>query len=324
MRVSPEDFRVRERLPFEPDGAGQHVLLRVRKRGVNTELVRRRLAEISGVRRRDVGCAGLKDRHALAEQWFSVDLAGREPPDWAVGAGAGWEVLEAVRHRRKLRRGVLEGNDFRIRLRAVTGDATAATAILERLAEGAPNYFGAQRFGRGGSNLDGVRRLFRGEAGKIGRQHRSLLLSAARAEIFNAALSRRVEDGSWHRPERGDILQLSGTRSRFSVGDGDDLAELRRRAARQDLHPTGPLWGRDAPGSSGRIRAVEEAAASDHRDLADGLESLGMAADRRPLRVTVSGLRWWLRGDALILRFRLPAGAYATSVIREIARTSEG
>lgn len=320
MRVTPEDFRVRERLPFEPDGAGQHVLLRVRKRGVNTEFVRRRLAEISGVRRRDVGCAGLKDRHALAEQWFSVDLAGREPPDWAAGAGVDWQVMEAVRHGRKLRRGVLAGNDFRIRLREVTGDAAAATATLERLAEGTPNYFGAQRFGRGGSNLDGARRLFRGAAGRIGRQHRSLLLSAARAEIFNAVLARRVEDGSWDRPETGDIVQLSGTRSRFAVEGSADLAELRRRAARHDLHPTGPLWGRDAPGSGGRIRALEEAAASEHRELANGLEALGMAADRRPLRVTVEGLRWWFRGDGLILRFRLAGGAYATSVIREIAR----
>lgn len=321
MRVTPEDFRVRERLPFAADGTGQHVLLRVRKRGANTEFVRRRLAELAGIPRRDVGCAGLKDRHALAEQWFSVDLGGRETPDWD-DAGPDWAVLEAVRHGRKLRRGVLEGNDFRIRLREVTGDLAAAEAVLGRLTEGVPNYFGAQRFGHDGSNLEGALRLFRGEAGRVGRQRRSLWLSAARAAIFNDALARRVAEGSWHRPEPGDIVQLAGTRSRFAVEEGAGLAELRRRAAGHDLHPTGPLWGRGAPGSGGRIRALECASAAAHDELARGLESWGMAADRRPLRVPVAGLRWWFRGDSLILRFRLPPGAYATSVIREVAQTS--
>ncbi|MDX1606890.1 MAG: tRNA pseudouridine(13) synthase TruD, partial [Candidatus Competibacterales bacterium] len=160
-RVEPEDFQVHEQLGFAPSGAGEHVLLRVVKRDLDTERVARALARHAGVRASAVGYAGLKDRRAVAEQWFSVQLPGREAPDWDGLELPGVEVLEQHRHDRKLRRGALAGNRFRLVLRSLEGDPGELQQRWQRiLSRGVPNYFGPQRFGRDGANLDRALALF--------------------------------------------------------------------------------------------------------------------------------------------------------------------
>ncbi len=316
LRARPEDFFVSELLGFEPAGTGAHRLLRIRKRRANTGWVAARLAEVLGVRAADVGYAGLKDRHALTEQWFSVpaDPRGRAvEPDLARELAAdGLTLLEDRRHDRKLRRGSHRANRFRIVVRAVEGERDPIEQRLSEIARrGVPNGFGPQRFGRGGRNLDLARALAAGR--RLRRAERSFALSAARSLIFNEALSRRVRSGEWDRLLPGDRAGLSGSRSHFEVDVVD--ATLEERLASHDVHPTGPLWGRGDPPSAGRVRELEAAAAAAHPALRDLLVAAGMRQERRALRLSVADLQWDWDGADLTLSFELGAGGFATAVL---------
>lgn len=327
LKATPEDFVVEETLGFSADGQGEHDLLWIEKRGANTEWVARGLARFAKVSQLAVGFAGLKDRHAVTRQHFSVQLPGRSI-DWSLLELPGVRLLGVQRHSRKLKRGALTGNGFELVLREVLGRRDVAEALLLRLrAQGAPNYFGEQRFGRDGGNLDLARRLFAGAG--LGRSERAYALSSARAAMFNAVLDQRVREGNWDHAIEGDLMNLSGRRAWFGPVQPD--AEIVRRCADCDIHPTGPLWGARPAPTAGACAALEAAVAKVHGELAQGLESAGVEADRRALRMLPAGLEWhWEPGPAsasgegdpapavLRLRFALPAGAYATSLVREL------
>lgn len=318
IRSTPEDFFVEELPAFEPSGEGEHLLLTVEKRGMNTSHVARRLAEWAGVADVAVGYAGLKDRHAMTRQRFSVQLPGRAAPDIAALQDDDLKVLEAVRHSRKLSRGALAGNRFVLVLREVQGDPQAIDARLWQIAaQGVPNRFGEQRFGREGGNVQAALAMFGGR--RVGREQRSLLLSAARSELFNRVLSARVLDGTWNTGCEGEVWMLEGSRSVFGPEPwNEDLAE---RLARFDIHPSGPLWG------AGELRSTDACAHIEMDALADdlamrlrnGLERAGLKQERRSLRLKPQGLEWsWCADGALRLAFELPAGTYATTVLAEL------
>lgn len=320
LRAVPEDFLVREELGFTLEGSGEHAWLWVRKRDANTDWVARRLAERAGVPVGAIGYAGLKDRHAVTEQWFSVHLPGRPEPDWADSDEADFAVLKAVRHSRKLRRGALTGNAFRIVIRELDGDPAE---MLERLglvaAIGVPNYFGEQRFGREGSNLEHAAAMLRGEEKVRDHHRRGLYLSAARAALFNAVLARRVTDRTWNRALAGEVLMLDGSHSIFDAAELDDT--LRQRVAEFDLHPTGPLWGTGELRSGGSARELEEAVAATLPTFRDGLAAVGLRQERRALRLTARDATLeFPDARTAVLNFRLPAGAYATTVLRELVQ----
>ena len=320
LRAVPEDFQVREEIPFTLDGAGEHAWLWVRKRSANTDWVARRLAERAGVPPGAVSYAGLKDRHAVTEQWFSVHLPGRSEPDWWANPDPDFTVLNAVRHSRKLRRGALSGNTFHITLRDLDGDPAEWTARLQLVAAtGVPNYFGEQRFGREAGNLEQAEAMLRGALKVRDRHQRGLYLSAARSALFNAVLAQRVTDGTWNQPLPGEVLMLAGTHSIFAVDDVDET--IRQRIAAFDLHPTGPLWGAGDLRSGGVVRVLEEAAAATLPVFRDGLAAAGLKQERRALRLAVreATLEFPEPGVA-VLAFKLPAGAYATTVLRELAQ----
>jgi tRNA pseudouridine13 synthase len=318
LRSVPEDFRVEEVLGYDADGHGEHVLLWVEKREANTDWVARELARFAGVAPVAVGYAGLKDRHAVTRQTFSVQLAGKPDLDWSVFPHAEVKVLAATRHSRKLKRGALRGNRFVLVLREVQGDRAAAEQVLRQIAaRGVPNYYGEQRFGREGGNVAQARAMFAGR--RVERDKRSLLLSAARSHIFNDVLAARVERQAWDTPLDGEIWSLSGSRSWFGPEPFTDI--LAERLARADIHPSGPLWGQGEPPTQGDAGALERSIAAASMDLAEGLASARMDQERRPLRLLPKDLKWrWLADDALELAFELPAGAYATVVVRELAR----
>src|SRR6185437_4349830 len=316
LRAEPEDFFVEELLGFEASGAGQHVLLKVRKRNANTQWIAGELARACGCRPGDVGYAGLKDRRAVATQWFTVPQSRLSPQDWA-GIGSGeYQVLEAHRHSRKLPRGALAGNRFVIRVRGTAvGDESLASRLATIETRGVPNYFGPQRFGRGGANLKRLGDDLRG----VRPSERGFILSAARSLVFNAVLAERVGAGSWDRLQPGDLANLDGRASHFRVDAVDETLE--GRLARLDIHPTGPLWGRGEPASSGRVLALEQRVAASLSAACELVARAGMDQERRSLRLAVRDLRWRREtglADAVTLEFRLTRGAYATTVLREI------
>lgn len=323
VRSAPEDFRVEEVLGFVADGEGPHVLLQVEKSGANTRWVAAELARHAGVAPRDVGYAGLKDRQAVTIQHFTLPLGSKPEPDWAALAIEGVRVLGAARHRRKLKTGMLKGNRFRLVLRGLSRPAQTLTPRLEGIARrGVPNYFGNQRFGRGASNVAKAEEMLAGRRRVYDRKLRGLLLSTARSMIFNSLLAERVRRDDWDKLLPGEVLMLDGSRSVFKSDALDEALEARLVSG--DVHPTGPLWGRGEPMSQGDVRALEERAARGYATLAEGLVTAGMETARRALRLPVKGLHWEAPGkETLILEFFLPAGAYATVVLRELVDFEE-
>ncbi len=316
VRSEPEDFLVEEELGFAPAGSGAHVLLKVRKRNANTQWVARELSRLTGCRPLDVGYAGLKDRRAVAVQWFSLPRP-RTSVNWQELRGSDFEVLEAHPHTRKLPRGALAGNRFAVRIRARDGGgAELAVRLAPRLAaieqRGVPNYFGAQRFGRGGGNLQPSAASLR----RLPPQQRAFALSAARSMIFNALLAARVSDGSWEQLRAGDVANLDGRGSVFPVEAVD--SELTQRWSRLEIHPTGPLWGEGAPASAGEVRELEAAIAARYPEAAAACTAARMTQERRSLRLAVHGLSHEVEAQAVRVQFRLARGGFATAVLAEL------
>lgn len=322
FRASPEDFRVEEIDAFDASGSGEHLLLTIEKRGMNTVFAAKRIAQWAGVAESAIGYAGLKDRHAVTRQRFSVHLPGREAPDIASLGAQDLAVLASERHAKKLPRGALAGNRFVLTLRDVGGDRDAIERRLRAIAaRGVPNYFGEQRFGRGGGNVAEALAMFAGR--RVRREQRSLLLSAARSELFNRVLAARVADGSWERGLQGEVWMLDGSRSVFGPEPWNDALAARLTAF--DIHPSGPLWGAGELRTTESAREVEVSALADETasSLRSGLERAGLKQERRALRLRPQRLEWtWLAENGLGLRFELPAGAYATVVLRELGDTA--
>jgi len=316
IRHCPEDFFVEELPPCKPDGEGEHVLLKIEKRGDNTEWVARQLGRLAGVAARDVSYAGLKDRHAVTQQWFSIRLAGKKEPDWQALTSDNLKILECARHRRKLRRGALRGNRFIIRVRELAGDRVQLESQLRQIQQqGFPNYFGEQRFGHQGDNLKNAQSLFDGSLGRVNRQRRGLYISAARSLLFNHVLAKRVELGNWNQILLGERVALHGSRSSFHAETLD--AELLTRLDDMDIHPTAPLWGKGDAGVSAEAAEIETAVLAGFTDWQAGLERCGAEMERRALRAPVSDMTWEIMPDHMVVAFTLPKGSYATVLLGE-------
>jgi tRNA pseudouridine13 synthase len=321
FRVEPEDFQVEEIDGFEPTGEGEHLLLTVEKRGMNTAFAAKQIARWAGIPEMGVGYAGMKDRHAVTRQRFSVHFPKRVAPSLDGLVTDDLRVLASHWHNRKLPKGALKGNRFVLRLRDVVGARDAIEARLQAIsAQGLPNYFGVQRFGREGDNVASALRMFAGQ--RVPREQRSILLSAARSEIFNAVLAARITAGTWARGDEGEVWMLDGSQSVFGPEPLDEAT--RARAAAQDIHPTGPQWGLGELRSRDAVRALEEAAVEPYAELRAGLEAAGMKQERRALRVRVDGLAWqWPADDQLELSFALAPGAYATGLLTELGDVAD-
>ncbi len=314
LRAQPEDFIVEEELGFEPAGTGQHVLLRVRKRDANTQWVARELAKQCRCRPMDVGYAGLKDRRAVATQWFSVPGASHSVDSWRALRTPEFDVLEAHAHTRKLPRGALAANSFIIRVRDIVANDEEINQRIALIAQtGVPNYFGPQRFGRDGSNLQRI-----GAGLKALRPaERGFVLSAARSLVFNAVLAARVRDGTWDRLRPGDVANLDGRGSVFAVEEVDTT--LLERCRRLDIHATGPMWGSGTSTSRGEVLELETRVAALFPAATELVQEAGMLQERRSLRMAVRNLGWVREAaGTAVLRFRLARGSFATTVVQEI------
>ena len=326
LRADPSDFEVEEIPAYPPAGEGSHVFAWIEKRGVTTIQAVRALAGAVGVRDRDVGAAGMKDRHAVTRQFLSFPPP--VTPEALLAAGVeGVSVMSAVRHPHKLRTGHLRGNRFRITVRAVAVSADAAaeraTGVLARLAEppGSPNWYGEQRFGAGGDNAAAGRALL--SSRRRGGRETRLLISAYQSELFNRYLARRIADGKYRQVIGGDILALpSGAMFATSEPEVDQA-----RLERGELIPTGPMFGHS-------MREPVLASEAGTREISILIEEGITPADFKPLGPLAPGTRRPIAiavaaasvapiaPDAIQVTFELPAGAYATAVMREITKTA--
>ncbi|MDO7900111.1 tRNA pseudouridine(13) synthase TruD [Pseudomonas citrulli] len=317
LKATAEDFQVDEVLDIPLTGDGEHLWIWVEKRGLNTEEAARRIAKAAGVPLRTVSYAGLKDRQALTRQWFSVQLPGKADPDLSAAENDTLKILKTGRHKRKLQRGAHSANGFTLRLTQLQGDRAAIDARLQQIVrQGIPNYFGAQRFGHDGGNVVDARGWAARKALPEQRNVRSRLLSAARSYLFNQVLAARVADGTWQHAQVGDLLAFTDSRSFFPAGETECSDP---RLAILDLHPTGPQWGEGPSPASGKIHDLEQAVAEREADLRDWLINARMSHERRILRLPIGGLSWHYPAlDILQLEFVLPAGCFATALVREL------
>jgi len=316
IRESPDDFVVEEIPRVQPVGSGSHLWLWVEKRAANTEWVARELAKAAGCAQRDVGYAGLKDRHAVSRQWFSLPLAANTQENLAHASIEDVKILAGSLHTRKLKRGTLDGNRFQLKIRGFTGDAVQTGERLEQIrATGVPNYFGPQRFGNRGQNVEqGYRQL--SSNARLPRHKKSIYLSAIRSFLFNHVLAERVKRGDWNRIIDGDLAMLDGTQSIFPCENPG--ADIEDRVLRLDIHPTGPMPGEKGSRPGGLALELEQAVLGNWPQLTGLLAAQRVQADRRSLRLYPADLEWEFGDGDLMLAFVLPPGSYATTVLREI------
>lgn len=317
LKASAEDFQVDEVLDIPLSGEGEHLWLWVEKRLLNTEEAARRLAKAAGVSLRQVSYAGLKDRQALTRQWFSLHLPGKADPQLAVAESDQLRILNIQRHSRKLQRGAHSANGFTIRLTDLKADHSVLKQRLQHIAaQGVPNYFGLQRFAEQGNNLLGALEYAQRKELPLQRNLRSRLLSAGRSAVFNRVLAQRVQNNSWNIAQVGDVLAFTNSRSFFIAG-AEECQDP--RLAQLDVHPTGPLWGEGALASQGATQQHELAVAAHWPELCSWLERANLQQERRLLRLPVRELSWsFLAENCLQVQFILPAGCFATVVLREM------
>lgn len=336
FKSTPNDFIVTEILDIEHSGNGEHLWLHITKINLNTTYVVKLLANWAGVPMRDVGYSGLKDRHAITHQWFSIRLPTKAIPKTSLESFAkaylnddeSFILNHLIWHSRKLNRGTHKYNHFAIRLRHLNGDINTIDETLERIKSGGvPNYFGEQRFGIDGKNLDKAHSFFESQlmSDQPYRPHKKfaekdgLMISAARSALFNAMLGKRVADGTWNQALLGDVFNLEGTGSIFQNMPTDDV---KTRIKQCDIHPTAPLIGIGDRRDCGSVRMLYDTLLNHHHNqtLYQGLIKIGAKLAYRPLRLMVYDLTWNRSGDDLYLEFRLPKGAFATVVISMIAQ----
>ena len=314
LKAECADFVVKEQLGYDMSGDGEFVAVKVRKTDCNTLFVGEQLAKLAGISARNMSYAGLKDRKAVTEQWFSLQMPGQPTPDFSQFSLEGVEILDVTRHQRKIRIGSLQGNHFEILLRNVE-ETDELKVRLDFLAKnGFPNYFTEQRFGRDGNNLTQALRWANGEIKVKDRHKRSFYLSAARSEIFNLIVSKRMELNLAQQILVGDVLQLNGSHSWFEVDESEDLAQLQQRLAQQDVLLTAPLIGEEEKSAVD----FEHEIFAQHQALFALMRQERMKAARRPILMHPQYFQWQFEPNGLRLQFALPAGSYATALIREL------
>jgi len=349
-KTNAEDFVVNEVLPLNLTGEGEHLWLHIQKSGMNTAFLAKLLAEWADIPLRDVGYSGLKDRHAITTQWFSLRLPKKQLPttDFLptdLGENETVQILTQHWHNKKLNRGAHRANQFIITLRDIKFEAETSVVEyqqqiqqhLEYISQnGVPNYFGPQRFGHGGNNIREALRLFtqppqtssrthkkdKSKRKRVPREQNTMALSAARSLIFNHILAARVHDGSWDKGLAGEVFNLAGSGSIFSSEQLDET--LRARLSDGDIHPTGVLWGVGNDKVSGTAAKLEEDIVQQSwllTQLAVGLEQRDIKAQRRALRLPIEEMTWeWIDEQVLVLSFSLPTGSFATSVLASLVQ----
>ncbi len=333
LKSQPSDFIVEEKLSVEFSGEGEHCWISVKKSACNTDWFAQQLAKFCGVKKLAVAYAGLKDRHAVTSQWFSVQLPGKPTPNWAefearfsdTETAENVQVLQSFRHNRKLQRGALKNNTFTITLRDLSDTSDQMFILLKQrcdeIAEkGIPNYFGSQRFGRNYNNLDQATKMFSNPRFRLAKHKRGMYLSAARSWMFNHILSERIKRHAWNKRLAGDVFMLDGKSACFKgeIMDEEKINEINERLAINAIHPTAALWGEGDVMVTSQAAELESQIFDQFPVYRDGLIAARLQTQRRACRVIPGQFDRCRENDNFVLSFSLPAGSYATMVLSEI------
>ncbi len=320
IKVEPEHFVVEEIPLYEPAGHGEHVYVRLTRSGWTTRALQLKLVQLFGLREVDVGCAGLKDKHARVTQTFSLLLPNTDETTVVrrIQENLPVEVLWARRHRNKLRVGHLLGNRFQIIVLHPQPEALErAQAVAQALrARGLPNFYGVQRFGMKGDNVEQGREVLLGR-GPRERWLRRFLLRAYQSALFNAWLTERIRRGWFQRLLPGDIAKKTDTGGLFEVADAGVESP---RFQRGEITYTGPIYGSRMLWASGEPGELERWILEREEVTMEMLRRARLKGSRRPARLLLSDLSIEPQPEGLLFTFTLPKGAYATNVLREFTK----
>lgn len=319
IKAEPAHFIVEEIPLYPPAGEGDHVYVCLTREGWTTRALQERLAALFNLPETAVGCAGQKDKWARATQVFSLLLRDDETSvARRIAENLPVTVEWVRRHRNKLKTGHLLGNRFQIVVVDPVPEAIArARAIAAALAErGLPNFYGDQRFGIAGDN---ARRGREALLGRGPRQHwlRRFLLSAYQAALFNLWLARRIDRGWFDHLLTGDIAKKIDSGGLFEV---TDAAVERPRFARGEITYTGPIYGARMRWAGGQSGELERAILAEEGVTEEVWRRARLEGTRRPARLLLSDLAIQPHVQGLHVTFTLPAGAYATTVLREFMK----
>ncbi len=312
LKTNLNDFKVYEELGFEPTGEGEHLYLLIEKEDTTTDSVNQALARHYGIKPYHIADCGLKDAKAITRQWFSVHLPGYKGfPDDPISDD--FKVLRRDWSLKKLKKGAHKGNKFQITVRGVIGNEERAIKQLELIKKsGFANYFGEQRFGKGQRNVDNAMDAFT-HGKKLSRSKKSLYLSSLRSFLFNKILTKRLEEHNWLTPIEGDCYMLNGTRSTFCDEISDDI---NRRYLECDIHAIVSLAGEGEGLMSQVALDIEQQVMENQVDMVNILIAQGLKKDKRAIRQMINNLSYEFNDDVLELRFYLPKGCYATTLIK--------
>ena len=316
FKLVPEDFEVNEFFEGQFSGEGEHIVLNIEKKGLTTEEVVKSLARLVNKPVKLISYAGLKDRQALTTQWLSIHAPGEVIEGVDQLCAPGWRVLETTRHNKKLRPGFLTGNHFVMKLRDVTNEEDLVQRLEQIKIQGVPNYFGEQRFGRQGGNLIKAEELLVQGRKVKDRFLKGMYCSVARSWLYNLILAKRVSELTWNRPIPDDVMQLSGSNSIFVAEEITD--ELTGRIKEHDISPASPLPGKQKNMVKGRALEIINEIYANWQPWLAGLEKNGLEEAWRANILHVQQLKYSIKEQVAELSFTLPAGSYATTVLREL------
>ncbi|HAU1271213.1 TPA: tRNA pseudouridine(13) synthase TruD [Legionella pneumophila] len=318
FKLCPEDFQVNELFEGQFSGEGEHIVLKIEKKGLTTEEVVKSLARLINKPIKLISYAGLKDKQALTTQWLSIHAPGEVIEGIETLEAPGWKILECTRHNKKLRPGFLSGNHFTIALRDVSNETDLIHRIEQIKLKGVPNYFGEQRFGRDGGNLIKAEEILVQGRKVKDRFLKGMYFSAARSWLYNLILSRRVKESSWNLPLL-DVIQLVGSNSVF-VNDKSMDEQLLQRIGEKDVSPASPLPGRSKNLVKGTALQIINEVYAEWSAWLDGLEKNGLEEAWRANILYPEQIEYRINQGTVELSFVLPAGAYATVVLRELVQ----
>ncbi|MCG7530913.1 tRNA pseudouridine(13) synthase TruD [Psychrobium sp. MM17-31] len=320
IKTYNSDFIVIENLGYGPEGSGEHLWLDIEKDGLTTAFAAKLIARWAGVTQREIGYAGKKDRYGVTRQSITVHLPGKDAPNIDALVTPQLRVLNTSRHNKKIKTGALKGNTFELVVRDLQLDDDLEKRLTAIKNSGVPNYFGQQRFGRDGENIERAQSLFTGNKVK-NKDVRGMLLSSARSLIFNDVVSARIASGLHTKPIDGDVFMLGGSKASFKPEQNDDV--IIKRFNDGDIELSAPMWGKGLNKATDQALELEQQVVDKYELFASGLAQYGLKQERRALLVKLKDMSWQVIDDGLKLNFSLPSGSYATSVLRELAIISD-